>query len=243
MKSILNVPNLRFPGFEGEWKIVKLESLGQIVGGGTPDTTKLEYWNGDIQWFTPSEVGKEKYVTKSYRQITLSGLSNSSAKILPVGSILLSSRATVGECSINLIECCTNQGFQSFIPSQYVDGEFLFYLLQTHKKDFLRRACGSTFLEISAKQIGKITSSIPRRTEQQRIAALLALLDQRIAIQNKVIEDLKKLKTALCEILYDESEPNKLIGEIIEQISIRNWKGESLKVLSVLAISLLKYSR
>ena len=185
---------MRFPGFVGEWEKIKLGALGQIVGGGTPDTTKAEYWNGDIQWFTPSEVGKEKYVSQSQRQITQSGLNDSSAKLLPPGSVLLSSRATVGECSLNLMECCTNQGFQSFIPSrEFVDGEFLYYLLQTHKRDFLRKACGSTFLEISAKQIGKVFTHIPQLDEQLKISSFLSKIDHRIAIQNKVIEDNRQL--------------------------------------------------
>ena len=179
---------MRFPGFEGEWEKVKIGQICNIVGGGTPDTSIKEYWNGGIQWFTPSEVGKEKYVSDSNRTISIEGLKNSSAKLLPPYSVLLSSRATVGECSINLIECSTNQGFQSAVPNVDITStEFLYYRLLTHKHEFIKKACGSTFLEISAKQISKLDTFIPSKAEQENISSLLSLIDQRISIQNKVI--------------------------------------------------------
>ena len=219
-----NVPNLRFPGFDEEWRKTHLSQMGDIIGGGTPDTTIAEYWNGNILWFTPSEVGKEKYVSDSNRKISLEGLKNSSAKILPKQSILLSSRATVGECSINLKECCTNQGFQSFIPNNsVVSTEFLYYRLLTHKRDFIRKACGSTFLEISARQIAKISSYLPEKKEQDKIASLLSLIDKRISIQSKVIEDLKKLKTALCEKFLVQIS-NSPLAELRKHCSITTGK-------------------
>ena len=101
----LNVPNLRFPEFQGEWEMCKLGDITMVVGGGTPDTNAPQYWNGSIQWFTPSEIGKNKYVDKSARTISEEGLNKSSAKLLPIGTILLSSRATIGECSINKKKC------------------------------------------------------------------------------------------------------------------------------------------
>lgn len=167
-----------------------------MVGGGTPDTTVKSYWGGDIQWFTPSEIGKNKYVDFSLRTITRDGLDNSSAKLLPLHTILLSSRATVGECSIASNECTTNQGFQSLIAKQ-CNIDFLYYLIQTKKKDLIRNACGSTFLEISANEIRKIKVAVPVQNEQEQIAKLLSLVDERIATQNKIIEDLEKLKSAI----------------------------------------------
>ena len=202
-KNFLNVPNkgnvprLRFVGYTDEWKNVKIADIATIVGGGTPDTTISEYWDGDIQWFTPSEIGKSKYIAKSDRTITNEGLINSSAKILPKGTILLSTRATIGECSIANQECCTNQGFQSIIAKNNTTNEFQYYLIQTKKKDLIRNACGSTFLEISANEVRKIRCNIPNIEEQRKIADFLSLLDKRIETQNKIIEDLKKLKVAI----------------------------------------------
>ena len=198
-KKVLNVPNLRFPEFEGEWEKCKLGDVAMVVGGGTPDTNNHKYWNGDIQWFTPSEIGRDKYVTNSLRTISEEGLNKSSAKLLPIGTILLSSRATVGECSINKVECTTNQGFQSLIPKEYFSKEFVFYLMQTKRKELIRKSCGSTFLEISANEVRKIKIEVPTPKEQEKISKLLALLDERIATQNKIIEDLKKLKCAIID--------------------------------------------
>ena len=197
----LNVPHLRFPEFSGEWKKCTINDLATVVGGGTPDTTVKSYWGGDIQWFTPSEIGKNKYVDFSLRTITRDGLDNSSAKLLPLHTILLSSRATVGECSIASNECTTNQGFQSLIAKQ-CNIDFLYYLIQTKKKDLIRNACGSTFLEISANEIRKIKVAVPVQNEQEQIAKLLSLIDERIATQNKIIEDLKKLKSAITDLLF-----------------------------------------
>ena len=192
---------MRFPEFSGEWNKYTINDLATVVGGGTPDTTVKSYWGGDIQWFTPSEIGKNKYVDFSKRTITRDGLDNSSAKLLPLHTILLSFRATVGECSIASNECTTNQGFQSLIAKQ-CNIDFLYYLIQTKKKDLIRNACGSTFLEISANEIRKIKVAVPVQNEQEQIAKLLSLIDERIATQNKIIEDLKKLKSAISKYLF-----------------------------------------
>ena len=213
-----NVPNLRFPEFEGEWHTKSINDLAVVIGGGTPDTTVKSYWDGEIQWFTPSEVGKNKYVDLSVRTITEEGLNNSSAKLLPRNTILLSSRATIGECSLSLRECATNQGFQSLV-SKKCNVDFLYYLIQTKKKDLIRKSCGSTFLEISANEVRKIQVSVPSEVEQQNIAGLLSLLDERIATQNKIIEDLKQLKSAIAHKLLNDRmllETRISLGEVCE---------------------------
>ena len=233
-KKVLNVPNLRFPEFEGEWEKCKLGDVAMVVGGGTPDTNNHKYWNGDIQWFTPSEIGRDKYVTNSLRTISEEGLNKSSAKLLPIGTILLSSRATVGECSINKVECTTNQGFQSLIPKEYFSKEFVFYLIQTKRKELIRKSCGSTFLEISANEVRKIKIAVPTSKEQEKISKLLALLDERIATQNKIIEDLKMLRSAIIEREYhQDSSKLSCIGDAIVQTSKRNKTGVLHNVLSV----------
>ena len=135
------------------------------------------------------------------RTITEEGLNNSSAKLLPPNTILLSSRATIGECSLSLRECATNQGFQSLVSKKcYVD--FLYYLIQTKKRDLIRKSCGSTFLEISANEVRKIQVSVPTDVEQQKIAGLLSLIDERIATQNKIIEKLQSLIKGLNDNIH-----------------------------------------
>ncbi len=213
--KVLNVPHLRFPEFSGEWNKYTINDLATVVGGGTPDTTVKSYWGGDIQWFTPSEIGKNKYVDFSKRTITRDGLDNSSAKLLPLHTILLSSRATVGECSIASNECTTNQGFQSLIAKQ-CNIDFLYYLIQTKKKDLIRNACGSTFLEISANEIRKIKVAVPVQNEQKQIAKLLSLIDERIATQNKIIEKLQSLIKGLAAQLTQSGTPNIRLCDCLE---------------------------
>ena len=191
---------MRFPEFNGEWETKLINDLAVVIGGGTADTTIKSYWDGEIQWFTPSEIGKNKYVDSSLRTITEEGLNNSSAKLLPPNTILLSSRATIGECSLSLRECATNQGFQSLVSKKcYVD--FLYYLIQTKRRDLIRKSCGSTFLEISANEVRKIQVSVPTDVEQLKIAGLLSLIDERIATQNKIIEKLQSLIKGLSQQL------------------------------------------
>lgn len=188
-----NVPTLRFSQYHSDWTRCSLSDIANVVGGGTPDTADETLWNGDIQWFTPTEVGHSKYVSKSIRTISQSGLKKSSAKILPNGSVLLSSRATVGECSIAKIDCTTNQGFQSLIPKNNVNNEFLYYLAQTKKRHFIKYASGSTFLEISNSEIKKTKCFVPRIEEQTKIAEFLSLIDRKLEVQNKIIKHRKSL--------------------------------------------------
>ena len=210
-----NVPNLRFPEFCGEWVTKSINDLAVVIGGGTPDTTVKSYWDGEIQWFTPSEIGKNKYVDSSLRTITEVGLNNSSAKLLPPNTILLSSRATIGECSLSLRECATNQGFQCLV-SKKCNVDFLYYLIQTKKKDLIRKSCGSTFLEISANEVRKIQVSVPSDVEQQKIAELLSLIDERIATQNKIIEKLQSLIKGLAAQLTQSGTPNIRLCDCLE---------------------------
>ena len=218
-RKVLNVPNLRFKEFQGEWEKTKFGDIAVVVGGGTPDTNTSQYWNGKIQWFTPSEIGRNKYVYNSVRTISEEGLNKSSAKLLPTGTILLSSRATVGECSINKKECTTNQGFQSLIPKENISNEFVYYLIQTKRKDLIRKSCGSTFLEISANEVRKIVVSIPTIKEQDKIAKLLSLLDERIATQNKIIDKLQSLIRGIRNDVFGKFRKsvgvNAMVGEVL----------------------------
>ena len=168
---------------------------------------------------------------------------------MPPNTILLSSRATIGECSLSLRECATNQGFQSLV-SKKCNVDFLYYLIQTKKKDLIRKSCGSTFLEISANEVRKIQVSVPSDVEQQKIAGLLSLIDKRIATQNKIIEDLKKLKSAIAETLFctpKESMPAKRVStyskewkliklsDICQRIQTKNTGNQCRQVLTIAA--------
>lgn len=197
-----NVPTLRFKQFQDNWSSKRLSDIAEVVGGGTPDTTDSTLWNGGIQWFTPTEVGHSKYVSMSARTISQLGLQKSSAKILPAGSILLSSRATVGECSITQKDCTTNQGFQNLIPKKGINNEFLYYLAQTQKRHFIKYASGSTFLEISNSEIKKTKCAVPSIEEQTEIATFLSAIDRKIEVQNKIISKYETLIKGLCDKIF-----------------------------------------
>ena len=206
----MNVPKLRFKEFNDEWIETKIQNVATVIGGGTPSTDEPKYWGNEINWFTPSEIGKTKYVTISNRKISQDGLKNSSAKLLPKGTILLSSRATVGEASILLNEASTNQGFQSLIVNENNCNEFIYYLKYKYKREMLIKSFGSTFLEISKSNVENIKIKIPSKEEQFMIANFLSLLDKKIELQTKKIEDLKLFKKGL---LYNEKRNNNSWNE------------------------------
>ena len=176
----------------------KIRDVSNVVSGGTPDTSNPNYWDGEINWFTPSEIGNSKYVENSKRRITSLGYKNCGAKLMSPGSILLSSRATVGDASISKTECCTNQGFQSLTDFKCC-GQYLYYYLQTYRihKSLIRRASGSTFLEISNYEVGNTDIFIPDLNIQEKIAIFLSKIDDRIETQNKIIEELQSLRKAI----------------------------------------------
>lgn len=181
----------------------ELSNVCNIIGGGTPDTGVLEYWNGDVSWFTPTEVGKKKYVTSSSRTITKEGLSKSSAKMLPPNTVLLTTRATLGEMSITTVACCTNQGFQSLIAKKdMVLPEYLYYLQAIIKPWCEKYSSGNTFREISKSALGKCAIPVPSLDEQTRIVGCLSLVDAKIEKCELMLENLLKIKSALVQRLF-----------------------------------------
>ena len=199
-----NVPNLRFKEFSGEWESVMLKDVASIVGGGTPSTTEERYWNGKIPWFTPTEIKEEKYVYESQRTITEEGLQKSSAKLLPKGSILLTTRASLGDMAISIREVSTNQGFQSIIVKDGTSNEFIYYLQPKIKKYCYTKASGSTFLEISKNNIEKFTFRIPNLNEQEKIASFFSLIDKKIELQTEKVEQLKNYKRGIMQKIFSQ---------------------------------------
>ncbi|MCT4296112.1 restriction endonuclease subunit S [Elizabethkingia anophelis] len=184
-----------------DWNLTELKNVCFIIGGGTPDTQKPEFWNGNIQWFTPTEI-KSNFAFKSERTITELGLKNSSAKILPKGSILLTTRATIGEVAIAQEECTTNQGFQSLIVKENCNNVFLFYWIKENKFELIRRANGSTFPEISKSEIELIKISLPPLEEQTKIANFLFSIQEKIETEKQILEKLELQKKFLLANLF-----------------------------------------
>ncbi len=181
----------------------RLGSVCEIVGGGTPDTLHTEYWGNTVEWFTPSEIGKTKYVNNSVRKLSDIGLDNSSAKLLPIGTVLLTTRATLGEMSIAKRECSTNQGFQSLIPhTDRVSSEYLYYMQIIIKPWCEKYASGNTFREISKSALSDCIIPIPDRARQEQIVKLLSSIDMLIGAAESISMSLSKIRHGLMQQLF-----------------------------------------
>lgn len=196
-------PELRFPGFTNDWEQRKLKDIAEIVGGGTPSTSVPTYWNGSIDWYSPTEVGKDNFARGSKRKISKEGLKNSSAKLLPPHkTILFTSRATIGEAAILEREGATNQGFQSIVTKEGTDVYFLYSYKNHLKKQALIKASGSTFLEISKKAIEELQVQLPSFEEQTKIGSFFRFIDQAITLHQRKLETYKKLKKSLLQKMF-----------------------------------------
>ena len=181
------VPEIRFASFTDVWEQRKLGELAEIVGGGTPSTGVDSYWDGDIDWYAPAEIGEQIYLESSQRKITEKGLNKSSAKILPMGTVLFTSRAGIGKTAILLKEGCTNQGFQSIVPNKgKLDSYFIFTRTKELKRYGETVGAGSTFVEVSGKQMGNMELMMPKTmSEQQKIGEYFANLDHLITLHHR----------------------------------------------------------
>ena len=223
-----NVPNLRFPEFSGEWEKRKLASIGKFFSGGTPTSSNKDYYDGEIPFIRSGEIHSDH----TELSISAIGYENSSAKMVSKGDLLLALYgATSGDIAISRMSGAINQAILCIRTTQ--DQLFFKSVWEKHVKNILNTYLQGGQGNLSADIVKNLFFYFPGIEEQRKIGRLIELIDQRIAIQNRIIEDLKKLKTALCELLYDESEHNCLIGDLVEQISIRNKQGESFKILSV----------
>ena len=198
---------LRFKDENGndypDWKLKKLSNIADIIGGGTPSTKKSEYWDGDINWFSPVEIGDKEFVSTSQRRITEKGLEKSSAKMLPIGTVLFTSRAGIGKTAILSKEATTNQGFQSIVPKENdLDSYFLYSMTSILKRNAEKVGAGSTFSEVSRKQMEQIKLLIPILKEQKQIGRLFQIINRKINKQIHKIELLKQRKKGLLQKMF-----------------------------------------
>lgn len=203
LMQLLLTGEVRFPGFDAEWEEVQVKQLGKVSSGGTPDTTNSAYWDGDIMWCTPTEITAvaTKYISETGRRITEEGLLNSSAVLLEPGSILLCTRATIGQMAINTVPMATNQGFKNLTLSGGSDARFIYYLLSVNKHELVRLANGSTFLELSKNDFEELAFTVPDAGEQMRIAEVLDTCDSEIEMYQQKMEILKTQKRGLMQQL------------------------------------------
>jgi type I restriction enzyme, S subunit len=186
------------------WQSQPLSSVANIIGGGTPSTTDPAYWNGAIPWATPTDITAltGRYIAQTEKTITDAGLSNSGARLLPPQSLLMTSRATIGKCAINSIPMATNQGFASLVCNNKLLVDYAYYLITSHCHELSRLASGSTFIELSKKAFQDFTVLVPPTEEQQKIATILASVDDAIERTQSLIAQLGRVKQALLINLY-----------------------------------------
>ena len=197
------VPEIRFKGFTGVWEQRKLGDIADIVGGGTPSTGNQSYWDGDIDWYAPAEIADQIYANSSQKKITGLGYENSSAKMLPPGTVLFTSRAGIGKTAILTRKGCTNQGFQSIVPHRgELDSYFIFSRTEELKRYGELVGAGSTFVEVSGKQMAVMELMMPpTMREQQTIGGFFQQLDHLITLHQRKLEEEKKKKKALMQLL------------------------------------------
>jgi type I restriction enzyme S subunit len=197
--------NRRLPGFSKKWELRRLDALASILSGGTPSTTQPEYWGGDVPWCTPTDITALdgcKYLSETSRTITCEGLKASSAEVIPVRSVVMTSRATIGECAINAVPVTTNQGFKSFVPFADVEVEFLYYLLLIQTQAFISLCGGSTFLEIGKTQLAAFEVGWPATKEEQTaIAAILSDMDAELDALKVKLTKARQIKQGMMQEL------------------------------------------
>ena len=201
------------------WLWVRLVDIGDIIGGGTPKTSEVSFWeNGTIPWITPADMrGLGKYVSCGMRKITKAGLEKSSARLLPKGTVIYSSRAPIGYIAIALNELCTNQGFKSVIPFNVELSEYLYYCLISQTQNIISRASGTTFKEISGGEFGQTIIPIPPLAEQKRIVAKIEALLPYIEKYDKAYSKLTVFNKKFPEDMQKSILQYAMQGKLVEQ--------------------------
>lgn len=204
------------------WQNTTLGQIADIVSGSTPKSGVPRYWDGSIAWATPTDLSRldGKHLAKTDRTITQDGLNESSARLLPPGSVLFSSRAPIGLVAINTTSMATNQGFKSFVPRSGVSADYLFWWLRANRRQLEDLGNGATFKEVSKAVVSRVEFPLPPLKEQRRIAAIL---DKADAIRRKREQALTLaddfLKSVFLEMFGDPATnqkelPTKPLGQL-----------------------------
>ena len=192
-----------------DWKDGTISDLGEVVGGSTPSKAKTEYYTDDgIAWITPKDlsVNKSKFIARGANDITELGLRNSSARLMPSGTVLFSSRAPIGYIAIANGEVCTNQGFKSIVPKESIGTAFVYYFLIENLQVIEGVASGSTFKEVSGSAMKTIPAIIPDVDTLQRFQAACAPLFEK--------QELFEAESACLATMRDALLPRLMSGEL-----------------------------
>src|SRR3990172_1035753 len=186
--------------------------MADVIGGSTPSTAVPEYFDGDVPWLTPKDLSgfNDRYVKRGTRNISILGLANSGARLVPAGSVLLTSRAPVGYLAIAANEIATNQGFRSLVPKPGFDSEFLYYLLKLNINFLKSQATGTTFGELSGSTLKRLRFQVPPLPVQREIAQILGAFDDKIELNRRMNETLEAMARALFKCWFVDFTPVRI---------------------------------
>ena len=198
-----NVPHLRFPEFSGEWEKCSIQDYGEVVTGNTPPTSHAEYYeNGSYLWASPADLGNNKNITETKTKLSLSGFKKT--RSIPKGSVLVTCiGSTIGKMGMAAETMSSNQQINSIVVNDKSNSDFVYYAICRAFPRYLSEVAVQAVPILSKSNFEKLPNYTTCRDEQDKIGYFLNLLDERIATQNKVIEDLKKLKSAIAETVFN----------------------------------------
>ena len=192
-----------------KWKEVSIGEIAEVIGGGTPSTKDINNFNGDVPWLTPKDLAgfHDRYISRGTRNLSQKGLDSCSAKLLPKGTVLLSTRAPIGYVAIAKNPIATNQGFHSLIPQDGFTPEYIYYWMVANTKVLENHACGTTFTELSGSNLKQIRLQIPSVAIQESIAQILGTLDDKIELNRRTNETLEAMARALFKSWFVDFDP------------------------------------
>lgn len=202
------------------WEEKKIGDVCTILNGGTPKTNVPEYWDGDVLWITPKDMGQltSEYVSDTSRKISKLGLQKSSAKLIPINSIILSTRAPIGHLAINTKEITTNQGCRGLVPDEVLDTRYLYYFCCNSVERFNDLGSGTTFKELSKKALSSVIIPIPPLPEQKEIVKILdeafSAIDEAKANIEKNIENARELFQSRLNEIFSRKGNGWIIKEL-----------------------------
>ena len=195
------------------WRNKELGDICDVVGGGTPKTKVSKYWDGEVVWLSPIDlppIGEISFVSDSRKKITDLGLQKSSAKLLPKGSVVYSTRASIGKIAIAEVPLSTNQGFTNFICNEQISNYFLCYALKHFNKNIEELSNSTTFKEVSKTAIKSFKIPLPPIEEQKRIVAkidtLFAKIDKAISLTEESLKQAKNLLPSVLKEVFENCE-------------------------------------
>ena len=228
----MNVPKLRFKEFNDEYIEKKLSEIVQKKGGGTPNTAKITYWQGTIPWISSSDLSSENILSINInRYISQEALKKSATNLIPKNSVLIVTRVGVGKVATNKIDICTSQDFTNLINFSG-NSCYLAYILKRKMEKFQKTTQGTSIKGITSKELMNLDLNIPSLNEQIKVAKFLILLDKKIELQTKKIEDLKLFKKGLFTNLKFNNMSLITFKDILDEVNEKSIVNNQYEILS-----------